>query len=148
MLEAKPISSPMTSSFKLSKHGSDLLQDPSFYRSVVGALQYVTITHPELSFAINKVCQFMASPLESHWTEVKRILRYLKGAPHYGHILYPAYHQHLFIRGFVTLTGLQTQMTEDLLLVQQCMLALTWYLGGPESRKWSPSPALKQKIGV
>lgn len=59
MLEAKPISSPMTSSCKLSKDGSDLLQDASFYRSVVGALQYVTITHPELSSAVNKVCQFI-----------------------------------------------------------------------------------------
>ena len=90
MLEAKPISSPMTSSCKLSKDGSDLLQDASFYRSVVGALQYVTITHLELSFVVNKVCQFMSAPLESHWTTVKRILRYLKGALHSGLILYLA----------------------------------------------------------
>ena len=101
MLEAKPISSPMVSSCKLSKHGSDLLQDASFYRSAVGALQYVTITHPELSFAVIKVCQFMFSPLESHWTAVKRILRYLKGAVHSGLVLYPAStHQPLSIQGF------------------------------------------------
>ena len=100
MLEAKPISSPMNSSCRLSKHGSDLLLDPSFYRSVVGALHYVTITHPELSFAVNKVCQFMAS-LESHWTAVKRILRYLKGALHARLILYPAsLKNHLPLRGF------------------------------------------------
>jgi len=67
-----------------------MLQDASFYRSVVGALQYVTITHLELSFSISKVCQFMSSPLESHWTTVKRILRYLKGVLHSGIALYPA----------------------------------------------------------
>nr|KYP70937.1 Copia protein [Cajanus cajan] len=75
MLEANAISSPMVSSCKLSKHGSDTLADSTFYRSVVGALQYATITRPELSFAVNKVCQFMAHPLESHWNAVKRILR-------------------------------------------------------------------------
>ena len=46
----------------------------------MGALQYTTITRPEISFAVNKVCQFMANPLETHWTAVKRILRYLKGS--------------------------------------------------------------------
>ena len=126
----------MVSSCKLSKYGSDLLQDAFFCRSVVGALQYVTITHPELSFAVIKVCQFMASPLESHWTAVKRILRYLKGALHSGLILYPASpHQHLSIQGFVTLIGLQTQTTDNLLLVQQGMLDLIWCLGGLVSRK-------------
>nr|KYP37002.1 hypothetical protein KK1_041843 [Cajanus cajan] len=66
MLEANAISSPMLSSYKLSIHGSDTLADSTFYRSVVGALQYATITRLELSFAVNKVCQFMAHPLESH----------------------------------------------------------------------------------
>lgn len=63
MAKAKPISSPMTSTCKLSKTGSDTLVDPSMYKYVVGALQYVTITRPELGFAVNKVCQFMAHPL-------------------------------------------------------------------------------------
>ena len=70
----------MTTTCKLSKSGNDLFSDPTFYRSAVGALQYTTITRPEISFAVNKVCQFMANPLETHWTAVKRILRYLKGS--------------------------------------------------------------------
>jgi histone deacetylase 1/2 len=79
MLECKPIATPMMSSCKLSKVGSDNVTDATLYRSVVGSLQYATITRPEISFAVNKVCQFMSAPLESHWTAVKRILRYLKG---------------------------------------------------------------------
>ena len=87
MAEAQPISSPMVSGCKLTKTGADIFSDPTLYRSVVGALQYSTITRPELSFAVNKVCQFMANPLETHWIAIKRILPYLKGSLHHGQVL-------------------------------------------------------------
>ena len=45
---------------------------------VVGALKCVTISRPEICFSVNKICQFMSVPLESHWVAVKRILRHLK----------------------------------------------------------------------
>jgi histone deacetylase 1/2 len=89
MLECKPIATPMMSSSKLSKTGSDNVTDSTLYRSVVGSLQYATITRPEISFAVNKVCQFMSAPLESHWIAVKRILRYLKGTIHSGLKIFP-----------------------------------------------------------
>jgi hypothetical protein len=90
MHEANSISTPMSSSSKLSKTGSSPFSDPTFFRSVVGALQYATITRPELSYSVNKVCQFMANPLDAHWQAVKRILRYLKGTLHLGLQLSPA----------------------------------------------------------
>lgn len=65
---------PMISNFKLSNHGLDYLHDPTFYRLIVGALQYATITTLEIGFVLNKTCQFLSQPLESHWTTVKRIL--------------------------------------------------------------------------
>ncbi|MCH95853.1 retrovirus-related Pol polyprotein from transposon TNT 1-94 [Trifolium medium] len=89
MLECNSISTPMVSTCKLSKVGSDKFCDPSLYRSVVGSLQYATITRPEIAYAVNKVCQFMSNPLESHWSAVKRILRYLKGTLHMGLMLSP-----------------------------------------------------------
>ena len=79
MTDAKGIATPLQGGLKLSKHGSKYMDDPLLYRSIVGALQYVTITRPELSYSVNKVCQFMAQPLLVHWQAVKRILRYLKG---------------------------------------------------------------------
>ncbi|RVW64088.1 Protease Do-like 1, chloroplastic [Vitis vinifera] len=74
---AKSSTTPMTSGLKLSAYGSDPVENGQLYRSIVGALQYVTITRPEISYYVNSVCQFMQNPLESQWKAVKRILRYL-----------------------------------------------------------------------
>jgi len=60
------------------------VQDPTLYRSVVGALQYTLVTRPELSYNVNKVFQFMQNPQEHHWKEVKHILRYLVGTTKHG----------------------------------------------------------------
>ena len=54
------------------------------YRSIIGALQYVTITRLEIACSVNKACQYTQAPLESHWKVVKIILRYLKGTLHHG----------------------------------------------------------------
>jgi histone deacetylase 1/2 len=89
MLDSAPVSTPMQSTSKLSKTGSPTPSDPFMYRSVVGALQYATLTRPEISYSVNKVCQFMSHPLDSHWVAVKRILRYLKGTLQQG-LLSPA----------------------------------------------------------
>ena len=77
MSDAKPMPTPMVSSLNLSTHGDSAFSDPFMYRSVVGALQYATITGPDIAYAMNRVAQFMHSPLETHWKAVKRILKYL-----------------------------------------------------------------------
>ena len=57
---------------------------PTTFRSLAGALQYLTITKPDLSFSVNSICQFMLAPTEDHFRALKRILRYVKGTPHHG----------------------------------------------------------------
>lgn len=59
-------------------------RDPTLYRSLVGALQYLTITRSDLSYAVNSVSQFLHSPTNDHFFAVKRILHYVKGTIHYG----------------------------------------------------------------
>ncbi|XP_024021324.1 uncharacterized protein LOC112091562 [Morus notabilis] len=83
MQYAKSASLPMTTGKKLSSFGSDHVSNVQLYRSV-GALQYVTIIRPEISYSVSKVCQFMQTPLEAHWKTVKRILRYLACTVDYG----------------------------------------------------------------
>jgi hypothetical protein len=56
----------------------------------VGALQYVTITRPDISFVVNYVSQFMHTPNMSHWSAMKSILRYLKGTLEYGLTIQPS----------------------------------------------------------
>lgn len=84
MEKVKGISFPVISSKKFTKQGSSYFNDPTLSKSVVGALNYAPITRPEICFSVNKVCQFMAQPLEEHWIAVKRILRYLKGTITHG----------------------------------------------------------------
>lgn len=79
----------MQSTRKLNKTSSTALSDPFLYRSVVGALQYATITRPDIAYAVNKVYQYMAFSLEAHWVAVKRILRYLNGTLGHGLHLSP-----------------------------------------------------------
>ncbi|KAF7838902.1 Retrovirus-related Pol polyprotein from transposon TNT 1-94 [Senna tora] len=79
MSNCKPTNTPMVAGLKLSKSGGADFEDPQLYRTIVGSLQYVLITRPELSFSVNKVSQFMHSPQLQHWEAVKRILRYLNG---------------------------------------------------------------------
>ncbi|KAF5464732.1 hypothetical protein F2P56_014786 [Juglans regia] len=84
MSNCKSVRSPMSPSTKLSAFDSTSMDDPSLYRSIVGSLQYLLFTRPDLAFSVNRVCQFMHALCLSHWQAVKRILRYLKHTMDYG----------------------------------------------------------------
>lgn len=81
--------------------------DATRYRSIFGALQYLTLTRPDISFAVNKVCQYFHKPTTLHWTVAKWILRY-KGP--YLCLLVP----------FLMHTGQDALMTDGQQVVLQC----------------------------
>ncbi|KAL5559544.1 hypothetical protein UlMin_035755 [Ulmus minor] len=84
MTDCKPAKTPEAVGKIMTQFDGEPYEDVTQYRSIVGALQYVTLTRPDLSFAVNKACQFMQQPTTSHFLAVKRILRYLKGTIHEG----------------------------------------------------------------
>ncbi|GKV09943.1 hypothetical protein SLEP1_g21378 [Rubroshorea leprosula] len=84
MSDCKSVATPLDSRKKLVLNDGPRHSDPSGYRSIVGALQYLTFTHPDIAFSIQQVSQYMHSPTVYHFQAVKRILRYLKGTLHYG----------------------------------------------------------------
>jgi histone deacetylase 1/2 len=86
MLDYKPAPTPLSPFEPLSLHEGTPLgpEDSSKYRSIVGALQYLTLTRPDLSFLVNKVCQYLHAPTTAHWTAAKRILRYVKNTSQLG----------------------------------------------------------------
>ena len=87
MVDCKPVSTPMVVGQHLSGNGSPYA-DLTHFRSIVGALQYLTITCLDLAHSVNMVCQFMHASTEEHYQAVKRILRYIKGSLHFGLTIY------------------------------------------------------------
>ncbi|CAH9139087.1 unnamed protein product [Cuscuta epithymum] len=86
----KPVRTPLATRTKLSLTDGDLLEDPSEYRSMVGALQYLTMTRPDITFAVHLVSQFMHAPRTPHLLAVKRIFRYLQGSISHGLLFRPS----------------------------------------------------------
>ncbi|CAL8091495.1 unnamed protein product [Prunus armeniaca] len=84
MSSCRPYSTPSKPLTQVLQYEGTLLSDPSLYRSVVGALQYLTFTKLDLSYAVNSVCQYMTAPTDLHWLLVKRILRYIQGTLDHG----------------------------------------------------------------
>ncbi|CAH9086626.1 unnamed protein product [Cuscuta epithymum] len=81
---AKENTTPMSSNSPLHLTDGTAITDSHQYRKALGLLQYLAFTRPDISFAVNRLSQFMHAPTEAHWQGVKRVLRYLKGTLNYG----------------------------------------------------------------
>lgn len=84
MLDAKPVSTPLPTTPKLTLTSGFALDNPQEYRMVVGSLQYLAFTRPDIVYSVNKLSQFMHKPTDEHWKAAKRILRYLAGTLSHG----------------------------------------------------------------
>jgi hypothetical protein len=81
MTGCKPISIPLEQNVKLNANERDV-EDTTMYRRIVGSLIYMTITRPDLSYAVGVVSQFMQTPRKPHFDAMRRILRYIKHTLH------------------------------------------------------------------
>ncbi|XP_068309693.1 uncharacterized mitochondrial protein AtMg00810-like [Pyrus communis] len=84
MLDSKPAVTPCLPYNWLLKDDGQPFNNPSLYKNIVGALQYLVFTRPDIVFSVHQVSQFMQVPMIYHFTAVKRILRYLKGSLTHG----------------------------------------------------------------
>uniref|UniRef100_A0A2N9IZY1 Reverse transcriptase Ty1/copia-type domain-containing protein n=1 Tax=Fagus sylvatica TaxID=28930 RepID=A0A2N9IZY1_FAGSY len=88
----------MEPNLKLMLDEGDFVDDPDTYRRLVGKLIYLTITRPDISYAVSIVSQFMTNPRVPHMNAVIHILKYLKNAPGCG--LFYRSSGHLRIEGY------------------------------------------------
>ncbi|XP_042374969.1 uncharacterized mitochondrial protein AtMg00810-like [Zingiber officinale] len=75
----KSINTPVECGVKLSKHDEEEKVDPTFFKSLVGSLRYLTCTRSDILYAVGLVCRYMEDPTTTHLKIAKRILRYIKG---------------------------------------------------------------------
>ncbi|KAG5228467.1 RmlC cupins superfamily protein [Salix suchowensis] len=88
LLRVKPTKIPMEPELALTSTDSEALKDPTQYRRLIGKLIYLTITRPEITYAVNTLSQFMQEPKLHHLKASRQILQYLKNAPGQG-LLFP-----------------------------------------------------------
>lgn len=84
MNNAKEVTTPMATSTSLSLTNGSTFPNATEYYSVVGSLQYFSLTRSDIAFTVNKLSQFMHCPSDAYWGAVKRFLCYLCGTSHLG----------------------------------------------------------------
>ncbi|XP_021770737.1 uncharacterized protein LOC110734919 [Chenopodium quinoa] len=77
MSSCKPAATPVDTQSKPSVESGPQVHDPTLYRCLAGASQYLTFTRPNIAYAIQQVCLFMHDPTEAHYDALKRILQYI-----------------------------------------------------------------------
>lgn len=98
MLGCKPISTPMIPNLHLSIDEGTPIENPEMYRSLVSRLMYLTITRPDITYAVNRLCQFSSAPKSPHLQAVYRVLQYIKGT--IGQGLFYSTSTDLTLKGF------------------------------------------------
>lgn len=77
MTSARDIDTPMEFNIKLNGEDGDPVMDKTNYQRLVGKLIYLSAISPYISYAVNKLSQFMQKPRKPHFAAIHRILRYL-----------------------------------------------------------------------
>ena len=75
---------PMQQNKKLYCDDGSKEVNENMYKQMVGTLNYLTTTKPDITYYVSVLSQFVEKPQEIHWNVAKVVLRYLKGPLDYG----------------------------------------------------------------
>jgi hypothetical protein len=75
---------PMQQNVKLSCDDGSKKVNATMYRQMVGSLNYLATTRPDIAYFVSVLSQFMEKPQEIHWNATKEVIKYLKGTLDYG----------------------------------------------------------------
>lgn len=89
MQGCKPAPTPLPHGVSLFAEDGVLLDTPDQFRRLIGRLLYLSMTRPDVTYAVQQLSQFVQAPRSSHWEAAMHVLRYLKGTPSLG-LYYPA----------------------------------------------------------
>jgi transposase InsO family protein len=88
MENCNPVSTPVDANVRLRKADDEYVpskEDVVAFQSMLGSIMYIMCqSRPDIAFGVSKLSQYAARPDNSHWTALKRILRYLSGTKEYG----------------------------------------------------------------
>eukprot|EP00253_Pinus_taeda_P028810 PITA_28810 len=84
MIECKATSTPLEHNVKMCSDDGTKEVNGTMYRQLVGSLNYLTTSRPDIAYSVSILSQFMAKPCESHCKAAKKVLRYLKGTLNFG----------------------------------------------------------------
>ncbi|WZZ61833.1 hypothetical protein YC2023_061940 [Brassica napus] len=84
MTACKPVSTPVDVNSKLLADSGDPIINPTEYISLASALQYLTFTRPDITYAVRQVCLHMHDPHDKHMSALRSIIRYIQGTSYFG----------------------------------------------------------------
>ena len=79
MEECRYAAIPISPGITVSLSSNSQLADATAYRQLIGSLLYLTLSRPDIAFAVNLMARFMQKPYVEHLNAVKQILRYVAG---------------------------------------------------------------------
>ena len=88
----------MAANAKLTSDPSSKSVDVTLYKSMIGCLQYLTASRPNIVFSVGVCSRFQSNPKVSHLNTVKRIIKYIGGTCDYG--LFYSKESNLSLTGF------------------------------------------------
>ena len=101
----------------------------------------MTLTRPDLSYSMNKVCQFLHAHTIEHWSAMKRIPRYIHDTSKVGITFVRS--SSTLLSAFLMQTGQTLLMIGNLLEDFLYLLDQTWFLGVPENKLLCLDPVLR-----